>query len=59
MKKILIIMSMNVVCGEGTGVSLDAESFATGRMALSDEARESLSRQADALLASLAADAAE
>ena len=48
---LLEIMSMKVVGGMGTGVSLDMEAFLTNRLVLSDKSKEELKLQMEQLLA--------
>lgn len=50
LKSLLEIMSMKVVSGEGTGISIDANAFMTGEISFSDEVRAALAKQADAFL---------
>ena len=50
---LLEVMSMNLIGGMGTGVSADAEAFATGRLNLSEENREALQAQAELFLSQL------
>ena len=50
---LLEIMSMRVIGGMGTGVSLEAESFQTGELILSEKHVEELHAQAEAFLNAL------
>ena len=50
---LLEIMSMKLSGGMGTGVSADAESFATGRLNLSEETYEALQAQAELFLSQI------
>lgn len=45
--------SMQLVWGEGTGISLDAEAYCTDVLSLSDEERRKLAEQAEAFLSVL------
>ena len=47
---LLEMMSMKLIGGKGTGISADAQSFATGRLNLSEENREILRTQAELFL---------
>ena len=48
---LLEVMSMKLVGGTGTGISLDGEAFATDKLTLSDKSREELMAQMELLLA--------
>ena len=50
---LLEIMRMNLIGGMGTGVSADGQSFATGRLNLSEETREALRAQAELFLSQI------
>ena len=50
---LLEVMSMNLIGGMGTGVSADAESFATGRLNLSEETYEALQALAELFLSQI------
>ncbi len=46
-------MSMNVICGEGCGIALGSESFASGIMVLTKEDTEKLQKQAEEFIRAL------
>lgn len=50
LKTLLEIMSMKVIGDMGTGISLDAEAFLTGKLELSEENQAAIEAQAIALL---------
>ena len=50
LSELLEVMSMNVIGGQGTGVSLDREMFTTGKLVLSDECREEIQKQVELFL---------
>ena len=50
---LLEVMSMNLIGGMGLGISADAESFATGKLNLSEENREALLEQAELFLSQI------
>ena len=50
---LLEVMSMKLIGGMGTGVSADAETFATGRLNLSEEIYEALQAQAELFLSQI------
>ena len=50
---LLEVMSMKLIGGMGTGVSADAEAFATGRLNLSEETYEALQAQAELFLSQI------
>jgi hypothetical protein len=50
LSELLEVMYMNVICGQGTGVSLDREMFTTGKLVLSDECREEIQKQVELFL---------
>lgn len=50
LNELLEVMSMNVISGQGTGVSLDREMFTTGKLVLSDECREEIQKQVELFL---------
>ena len=41
---------MNVIGGQGTGVSLDREMFTTGKLVLSNECRDEIQKQVELFL---------
>lgn len=47
---LLEFMSMEVICGMGTGVSMAGETFRSGKLTLSEEERAELARQAEEFL---------
>ena len=50
LSELLEVISMNVIGGQGTGVSLDREMFTTGKLVLSNECREELQKQVQLFL---------
>ena len=50
LSELLEVMAMNVVGGQGTGVSLDREAFTTGKLSLSDEKKKELKKQVELFL---------
>ena len=50
---LLEVMSMNLIGGMGTGISADAESFATNKLNLSEENHAALQAQAELLLSQI------
>lgn len=50
LSELLEVMSMNVIGGQGTGVSLDREMFTTGKLVLLKEKKEELERQVELFL---------
>ena len=50
LSELLEVMAMNVVGGQGTGVSLDREAFTTGKLSLSDEKKDELKKQVELFL---------
>ena len=50
---LLTVMKMNLVGGMGTGISADADTFATDRLNLSEENREALRAQAERFLSQI------
>lgn len=50
LSELLEVMSMNVIGGQGTGLSLDREMFTTGKLILSNEYREELQKQVELFL---------
>ena len=50
---LLEVMSMKLISGMGTGISADAEAFATGRLNLSEETYEALQAQAELFLSQI------
>ena len=50
---LLEVMSMNLIGGMGTGISADAESFATNKLHLSEETYEALQAQAELFLSQI------
>ena len=53
LKNLLEMMSMNVVAGEGTGISFDANAFHTGVLSIPESAQAALEAQAEQLLSAL------
>ena len=53
LKSLLEIMSMNVVAGEGTGISFDASAFQTGVLSIPAAAQNALEEQAEQFLSAL------
>lgn len=53
LEALLKIISMELIGGMGTGVFLGAEDFQSGKLILSDEEKEALSKQAEEFLAAL------
>lgn len=53
LKGLLEQIQMKVIGGEGTGVSLNADMFASGKLVLSDEVKKNLKEQAEAFLREL------
>lgn len=53
LSSLLEIMSMKLVSGEGTGISLDAAAFQSGVAAVSEEKQEELKKQAEEFMAEL------
>ena len=53
LKGLLEIMSMNVVAGEGTGISFDASAFQTGVLSIPAAAQNALEEQAEQFLSAL------
>lgn len=47
------VVSMPLICGEGVGVSLDAEAFRSDILPLSDDTRRALEDQVDTFLAAI------
>ena len=50
---LLEVMSMNLIGGMGTGISADAQSFATNELHLSEETYEALQAQAELFLSQI------
>ena len=50
LSELLEVMAMNVVGGQGTGVSLDRKAFTAGKLSLSDEKKEELKKQVELFL---------
>lgn len=59
LSKLLQMIRMQLVGGEGTGIALSGEAFMTGKAALTDENIAALAAQVDSFLAALAGKAAE
>ena len=52
--KLLGMMQMNLIAGEGTGIALDPSAFSTGTVTFSEENVAALEKQAEEFLAALA-----